>query len=103
MNREDVIRLAQEAGFDVEIVGFFNYKPQHIFTGVDADIQRFAALVAAAEREACANILAGKIARHEQFAKDYALRGEYDRVNAIMSTMWKLSECADAIRARGSK
>ena len=40
MNREDVIRMAREAGFD----DFFCR---------DLTIERFAALVAAAEREAC--------------------------------------------------
>jgi len=42
MNREDITRLAQEAGF----------------VGMDGDhgaLRRFAALVASAEREACAN------------------------------------------------
>ena len=43
MNREDITRLAQEAGF----------------VGMDGDhgaLRRFAALVASAEREACAEI-----------------------------------------------
>jgi len=57
MTKEDIIRMAREAGFDVEITGFFNYKPQHILTGVDADIQSFAALVASAERETCARVV----------------------------------------------
>jgi len=56
-----------------------------------------------AEREACANILTSKIARYEQFAKEYAQRGEYDEVSAILSTMRKLSECANAIRSRGQE
>jgi hypothetical protein len=56
MNREDIIRMAREAGFDVESDEFFNYKPQLVFTGIEADLQRFADLVAAAEREACAQL-----------------------------------------------
>jgi len=43
MNKEDITRLAQEAGF----------------VGMDGDhgaLRRFAALVASAEREACAEI-----------------------------------------------
>jgi hypothetical protein len=56
MNREDIIRMALEAGFGAESEQFFFPKPQNVFTGVDAEIQRFAALVAAAEREACAQI-----------------------------------------------
>jgi hypothetical protein len=56
MTRDDIIRLAQETGFDVEVQDTFNYKPQHSFIGSDENIERFAALVAAAEREACAQV-----------------------------------------------
>ena len=56
MNRDDIIRLAREAGFDVEVQDIFKYKPQHSFIGIDENIERFVALVAAAEREACALI-----------------------------------------------
>jgi len=97
MTREEILRLAKQS----ENGRVRDPLNTHMFF-ID-ELERFAALVAAAEREACANILAGKITRHEQFAKDYALRGEYDGVNNIMSTMWKLSECADAIRARGKE
>jgi hypothetical protein len=45
MDRDDIIRLAREAGFDQ--TGFASFME---FT---ARIERFAALVAAAEREAC--------------------------------------------------
>ena len=49
MNREDIIRMAREAGFDV-------YEAlEEIDGGFDA-AERFAALVAAAEREACAKL-----------------------------------------------
>ncbi len=43
MNRDDIIRMARESGYDPR----FN---SELF-----NIERFAALVAAAEREACAN------------------------------------------------
>ena len=54
MNREDVIKLAREAGFVVDeasrkhqpkCIGFTHYL-------IDDELERFAALVAAAEREA---------------------------------------------------
>jgi hypothetical protein len=48
--------IKQETGFDVEVQDTFNYKPQHSFIGSDENIERFAALVAAAEREACAQV-----------------------------------------------
>ena len=94
MNREDIIKMAREAGLCWQ-----DGEPM-----IAAErFERFAALVAAAEREACANILAGKITGHAQYAQEYALRGEYDGVDAILSTIWKLSECTDAIRERGKK
>lgn len=71
MNREDIIRMAREAG----LLG----KPTYIH-GLEA----FAAIVASAEREACAKVC-------EEQAKEYA-----------SMAAWKLcNECANAIRARG--
>ena len=50
MNREDIIRMAQEAGFDYS--GAELSWESVICT---EELERFAALVASAEREACAN------------------------------------------------
>jgi hypothetical protein len=47
MTREDIIRMAREAGFS---------EHDGIVTGGMTDLERFAALVAAAEREACAKV-----------------------------------------------
>jgi hypothetical protein len=52
MTREDIDRLAQEAGFKV---GPSRDGPDDVW-GVSANLERFAALVAAAEREACAKV-----------------------------------------------
>ena len=49
MNREDIIRMAREAGL--------HYSGRCTLTGMESHIERFAALVAAAEREACAGIV----------------------------------------------
>ena len=62
MNREDIIRMAQEAGVTAERV---------------RDLINFAALVASAEREACAKLCWSQ--------RKY----------------WDAEACADAIRARG--
>ena len=45
MNREDIIRMAREAGF-----------PEAILELSPTALERFAALVASAEREACAKL-----------------------------------------------
>ena len=46
MNREDIIRMAQEAGFRVNTT-----------ESLLVELERFAALVASAEREACAKLV----------------------------------------------
>ena len=54
MNRTDIIRMAREAGF----------------TGYDSQSERlhaFAALVAAAEREACAELVEGMDVQHPKY------------------------------------
>ena len=67
MNREDIIRMAREAG---------------VLSGYESELfQRFATLVAAAEREACA-----KVCEEEGKRVDASWVG-----------------CAAAIRARGEK
>ena len=48
MNREEIIRMAREAGL--------HYSGRCTLTGMESHIERFAALVASAEREACAEI-----------------------------------------------
>jgi hypothetical protein len=49
MTREDIIRMAREAKLNIGPAGM----GQTVWGG-DAELERFAALVAAAEREACA-------------------------------------------------
>ena len=70
MNKEDIIRMAREAG-EAEGMAEFVFHPV---------IERFAALVASAEREACAKVC-------DAFqARDVGMQP---------------AECAGAIRARG--
>ena len=80
MDREDIIRMAREAGFR-------DTTTPVVALGVSWEqVQRFAALVAAAEREACAKVCDEK---EEIFRKYY--------------TTGLLALCASAIRARGDK
>lgn len=51
MDRDTVIRLAREARLVAQI------HPLHPWGATDADLERFAALVAAHEREECAKVL----------------------------------------------
>ena len=73
MTREDIIQMAREAGFSYH---------ENIINGGVSDLERFAQLVAAAEREACA--LACE--KETDFFDNNSVHYEV---------------CADAIRARG--
>ena len=75
MTRDDIIRMAQEAG-----CGWTHNGTEPLLTG-EAQIQRFAALVAEREREACAKLC--DELRDEDGFEPYG------------------TECAAAIRARG--
>ena len=55
MNRDDIIRMAQEAGFEIEKT-LYGPVPCVDGRGIDDRLERFAALVAEREREACAKV-----------------------------------------------
>ena len=75
MNRDDVIRMARKVGFGSNSLGV-------TFTSgyLDDHLERFANLVAAAEREACAKV-----------AQEFLTQGRSPLGRAV----------GDAIRARG--
>ena len=75
MTRDDIIRMAREAGI------FTGGHPMSPWSVYPSDLERFAALVAAAEREACAKM-----------AEAFHQHG-YDFTGDL--------ELHDAIRARG--
>jgi hypothetical protein len=72
MNREDIIRMAREAGASSSGIS--------LIIGIEDFFERFAALVAAAEREACAKVC--------------------EECGSIVDGLTP-KDCADAIRARG--
>ena len=53
MNRDDIIRMAREAGFEADMFGFGIWD--------SAELNRFANLVAAAERERIAKLFDGPV------------------------------------------
>jgi hypothetical protein len=69
MTKEDIIRMAMEAGFD-----------ELDLWSVQNAIERFAALVAAAEREACAKVC--EELEHKLRNTSYTPNG-FSRANAI--------------------
>ena len=83
MTREDIIRMAREAG----LTGLRE-------AGVLGNFERFAALVAAAEREACAKVCEDEAAEFRSQKEGYR-DARYDwKEDAAM-------ECSLAIRTRG--
>lgn len=92
MNRDDIIRMALEVDFRRDNKGL--YSPP--ISDITPLLERFAALVAAAERKACAKVC------HEIVLSDYTLwtkpyaQGGLERDEAAI-------ECANKILARGEK
>jgi hypothetical protein len=102
MNRDDIIRMAQEAGAtNVDAADPQCWAGDIAFE--EEELERFfllaAAAGAAAEREACAKVCDDEALRCEAAVQ----RAEPDEVSAIRLTAWKISVCAAAIRARGEK
>ena len=89
MDREDIIRMAQEAGFDP-------HDMSDDFTCNLIDIERFAALVAEHEREACAKVCEEVESRAEELWDKFAYPEDQGMASGAR-------QCATAIRARGEK
>ena len=81
MNRDDIIRMAREAG--LHLATDVNWMP---IIGLEY-AEKFAALVAAAEREECAKV-----------CETYNKRECYNDEDMAVA-----NECAAAIRARGQE
>lgn len=83
MNREDVIRMAREAD-----EGHAGMECEQFGGGIVSvsTLERFAALVAAAEREECARVVDAK-----------------EKSIYLWTNTTYLIECAEAIRARGNQ
>jgi len=94
MTREHIIRMAREAGFEIGSVTNAIYAP----TSCETELERFAALVAAAERNRTwTQEHWTEYERSIAAAEREACAGLCDRfANRMMSA----EECADAIRAR---
>ena len=96
MTRDEIIRMAREAGFRAGHIELYNSDPMPFVAPCSAtdcmpELVRFAAIVAAAEREACKQACEGLRGTVSMFAtsKDRRLHN-----NAITC-------CVAAIRARG--
>jgi len=87
MNRDDVIRWAREAGVNEEQDSL-------------QVMERFAALVAAAERAACAKLCMDKAHKMEREAADAEDEDDGDTRDSNRATAWVLAVCSQEILAR---
>lgn len=79
MTKDEIIRMAREAG----VAGVTVFDEESASDVLRPELERFAALVAAAEREACAKVCEG--------------RYKWSNVDERLA----VNECIAAIRARG--
>ena len=101
MTREEIIGLAREAGFGVTWPeSTFDFtRAVYASDEITDEMERFAALVAAAEREACAEICACEAKRW----------GESPKLTLSVAEHWMkgyeegANSCAAKIRARGQE
>jgi hypothetical protein len=87
MTRDDIIRMALEAGFELHDGAF----AVALWVGTENDLEHFADLVTAAEREACAKVCDDKV------------DAEYATGKVDHNEMGWTQACAAAIRARGQE
>ena len=93
MTRDEIIRMAREAGFRAGHIELYSSDPMPFVAPCSAtdcmpELVRFAAIVAAAERDACAQVCED---RQQQYNTSH-----YPQELAVIRA------CAAAIRARGN-
>ena len=88
MTRDDIIRMAGEAE-----AGLQTYTGMDIWEFEIEELERFAALIAAAEREACARLC--------DDVADYWINGHDRHEKMYDAETLSASKFSDAIRARG--
>jgi hypothetical protein len=90
MDKEEIIRMAREAGFEQNSLGM-----TYTSGALPELLERFAALVAAHEREACARLC-------DQMFHDWCDQ-EFEDEDEAYRNKPDAEDCKKAIRARGEK
>ncbi|OQS42282.1 hypothetical protein [Chromobacterium haemolyticum] len=96
LTREEIIHLAREAGCDILNVPGVGQIARYRDIRVTNLLERFAAIVAAAEREACAQVCDSI---EDRYQETECRNWPEMRTDAQQGA----GECAAAIRARGEK
>lgn len=103
-NRNEVLRMAREAGVSTNTRSIWPPTFKHSFDFTEEQLERFAALVAdhaaAAEREACAEVATQYAGQCIENASD---EDDADYKARFMVYAKHVNRVADAIRARSAK
>ena len=103
MNRDDIIRMAREAGFN-QILATNAGEDVWVDDGFYVEkMERFAALVAAAEREACEKVCEEQLTYFTPIPCPDKISGCLVDHHGPVQRKKTATECAAAIRARGEK
>ena len=95
MTRDDIIRMAREAGISDTNFDFQMVSPE--------ELERFAALVAAAERADCAAICKDESKRLAESANRLDQRGSTDEAGPVRALAWKCNALKERIEDRGKQ
>lgn len=96
MTTDDILRMAREAGMDRKPADH-NCRVDYFDVVTDSELERFAALVAAAEREQCAKVCEAWAKGHAEAASSPGDECDYTNCDLVAAS----EDCAHAIRARG--
>ena len=99
MTRDDIIRMAREAG--LLIPSFRIGGGLALGTCTVPDFERFASLVAAAERADCAAVCKNEAKRLADSADRLESRGSNYEARQIRGLAWKCIRLKDIIESRG--
>jgi hypothetical protein len=111
MTKDDIIRMAREAGFRARHIEIYGGDPVPFVAPASAtdcmpELERFAAIVAAAERKACEKACAAiAIDRWNLYKGRHPYTGKEDgRADSfVQGESSGASDCVEAILARGDK
>ena len=108
MNRYDFIYMARNAGFRAGRIKLYSGAPLPFIAPPSAtdcmpELERFAALVAAAERAACAAICKDESKRLAESANRMDQRGSTDEAGPVRALAWKCNALKERIEDRGKQ
>jgi len=106
MTRDDIIRMAGEAGFRAGHIEMYNSDPMPFVAPCSAtdcmpELERFASLVAAAERADCAAVCKNEAKRLADSADRLESRGSNYEARQIRGLALKCLRLKDIIESRG--